>query len=152
MGKQENFAFLHNSVLFLGINLITTSYSVEQENLDWIVTNMFPQGLDDLKSMRAIVIFGHVNPLQGKKKYRAFFQMLQTVLEDSVPHSKILYIHGGEGRENGQGYVEYHPFANDDITAIEVCQVGGSISLPPLKVTIANLDDDEEEWYFIGEE
>ena len=78
--------------------------------------------------------------------------MLQTVLEDSVPHSKILYIHGGKGREHGQGYVEYHPFANDDITAIEACQVGGSISLPPLKVTIANLDDDEEEWYFIGEE
>jgi len=132
LGRSENFVFLHEGVLFLGVNLVNGRVHDRSEwnkrhaqNLLWIEQNL---RLHDYNDFRAVVIFGHSPPYELVKDF------FSPAVKDLKKYEKpVLYLHAN----NDGGFQEYKPFGNGEpeLLAVEVNSWGGDES-SFVKVTI----------------
>ena len=126
--REENFSFVRNGVLFIGLNIvggrIHDSAEWRQrhaECLGWVRRNLKARG-DDVSSL---VIFGHAKPVASHDDFFGPF------VEDARQFGKpILYLHG-----DGHRWIQDRPFAAKNIVRIQVDQ--GGIA-PPVQVTVTN--------------
>ena len=132
--RPENLAFIHNRVLFVGVNLVggrvhdKDEWKLRQmQNVLWLREQV---KLADSKVDSAIVL-GHASP---KSKDRKLFEDgLLDVAEDF--ERQILYIHG-----DGHTYIHDRPWKKHK--AIERIQVDQGGKAPPLLVTATQEKDD----------
>lgn len=126
--REENFAFTHQGVLFLGINLVggrvhdPAEWTLRhQQNTEWTKANFARCG----KSIRAAVIFGHANP---QPIHDDFFKALSA--QARYFGKPVLYLHG-----DGHSWIHDKPFAAKNIQRVQVDQGGKA---PPLRVTVTS--------------
>ena len=126
--QEENFSFVKNNVLFVGINLVGGRVHDKIEwkkrhahNLDWVRRHL-SQHEDKISSL---VIFGHAHP---NAKHDDFFKLFKKNAE--LFDKPILYLHG-----DGHRWIYDRPFPSQNILRIQVDQ--GGIA-PPLKVTVTD--------------
>ena len=133
--REENFAFMKNQVLFIGVN-IAGKYArddeVEWQNLDndnilWTRERL----KRDKDQMKALVIFGHARP--GSRQYEFYFQYVQKYVDRRIP---ILYMHG-DALEDEPILNIYEPFQENgfEMKALEVQR--GDVA-NPVKVTVSS--------------
>jgi hypothetical protein len=128
LGRDENFAFLHKGVLFIGLNLVDGKVQSErewtirhQENVQWVEEQI---NLYKRNEFRAVVLMGHAG---YTSKVGDFFW---PVIDDFKTLNKpVLYVHAN----NGDGSKKYYPDDLEDFTALRLEK--GSLS-PPLQITI----------------
>jgi len=141
--REENFAFLHNRVLFIGINLVNGKVhdfeeweSRIEDDRKWLERQFQLHS----KDANAAVLFIHANPgkkMDGEFQYskQAFRPLIEYLDKDTAADfpKPILLIHG-----DGHKWIKDHPFpsAGDRITRIQVTQGGLEA---PLKVEV--MDD-----------
>ncbi|MFP6659650.1 MAG: hypothetical protein VB853_15810 [Pirellulales bacterium] len=126
--RDENFSFVREGVLFVGINLVggrvhdaTEWKRRHEQNLEWIRAQT-RRAADSTSSM---VVFGHAHP---NINHKSFFDEFA---KDAVKFARpILYLHG-----DGHRWLRDRPFVAKNILRIQVDQ--GGIA-PPLKVTVTN--------------
>lgn len=126
--REENFAFVRNGVLFIGLNVVGGRVHDRQEwklrhasGVDWVKESLRRAG----KDVRSLVVFGHARPA---KNHDDFFNPFSTVAEEFG--KPVLYLHG-----DGHKWVYDRPFRAKNILRVEVDQ--GAIA-PPLKVSITH--------------
>lgn len=136
---RENFAFVSNGVLCVGLNLVggtvldPIAWSVrDRDAIQWIET----QWRHKKQPVSHLVIFGHALP---DRNHRTFFLMLNRMAHSF--EKPILYIHG-----DGHNWRQEHPFLADNIWRVQVAQ-GGRAN--PITVTVTN--DPEEPFVFMRE-
>ncbi len=144
-GRKENFAFLENGVLFLGLNLVGGKIhkkkeweSMIEDDLDWL-TKQFSE---HSSSVSSAVVFIHANPgkLDGdefdhkKEEYKPIIKFLDKETAKHFP-KPILMIHG-----DGHKWIHDFPFPNagSRITRVQVTQGGLEA---PLKVEVTDNPD-----------
>ena len=129
IGRDENFAFLHKGVLFLGLNLVDGKVQSErewtirhQENVQWVEEQI---NLYQRKEYRAVVLMGHAG---ATSKVGDFFW---PVIDDfKILNKPVLYVHAS----NGDGILKYRPFDElEDFTALRLEK--GSLS-SPFQITV----------------
>lgn len=133
----ENFAFMSNGVLFVGINIVggkvldPIQWSVQdRDNIQWIQS----QVQDHIRSISTLVIFGHALP---SRTHRTFFIMLnQMAFSLEKP---ILYLHG-----DGHKWIKDYPFMAKNVLRVEV-EHGGSAN----PVTVVITKDPDEPFVFV---
>ena len=122
----ENFAFLHENVLFIGINLVEGKIHNEDEwaarqaaDLAWIDSNVN----ENRNEFSRMVVFAHADPdIQSNEPfYTPFFDQVR----DSY-NFQVLLIHSNSGVES----YEFVSLGNLDILVVE-----GSI-WPPMKIEL----------------
>ncbi len=126
--REENFSFVKNGVLFVGLNIVGGRVhdgnewkQRHAECLEWVRRNLDQFG--DL--IGNAVIFGHAKPAAI---HDDFFEPLNDVAEKfSKP---VLYLHG-----DGHRWIQDRPFASKNILRVQVDQGGKA---PPLKVTVTD--------------
>lgn len=124
--RQENFAFFHKGVLFIGINLVGGTVhdarewkTRHQQDLAWIASQLVKHG----EMSRCMVLFGHAQPAL---KHADFFGPFGDV---ATTYGKpILYLHG-----DGHRWIKDQPFTAKNILRVQVDQ-GGIAS--PVKVVV----------------
>lgn len=134
--REENFSFVKNGVLFIGLNLVGGRVHDPDEwkerhaqDLDWTRRNLRRFG----EAVAGVVVFGHARPAA---KHDDFFGEF---VKDAERFGKpILYLHG-----DGHRWIHDRPFAADNVLRVQVDQ--GGIA-PPLKVTVT--DDPESPFQF----
>ncbi|MBH54838.1 MAG: hypothetical protein CMI18_10890 [Opitutaceae bacterium] len=129
--RVENFAFVHQNIVFLGINLVGGRVHDPAEWQDRIQDNnqwIRDQFLKYRDEVQGAVLFGHANP--GKKlrtafqysneAFRPFVELLDKESESIFP-KPILFIHG-----DGHRWIEDNPFPNagNRIKRVQVTQGG----------------------------
>ena len=129
LGREENFSFLHNGVLFVGLNLVDgtvpdqTEWNVRhQECVQWA-----EQALNDFEpdEYRAVVLLGHARPTALLGDF--FWPILNDINEINKP---VLYVHGNAM----QGWTVYKPFSDASrLRAVELEKGGKS---PPVKIRV----------------
>lgn len=127
--REENFAFVRNGVLFIGINIVGGRlHDAEEwqrrltEDLIWVRRNLERFG----NEVSSVVVFGHATPTA---KHNAFFTGF---VEEAQKFGKpVLYLHG-----DGHRWKYDRPFAAQNILRVEVDQ--GLIAAP---VTVTVTDD-----------
>ncbi len=124
---EENFSFVKNGVLFIGINMVggrihdpTEWKQRHADGLQWIRRNLAQFGND----VSSLVLFGHANP---QDKHRDFFEPFS--IEAEKFDKPVLYLHG-----DGHRWIYDRPFAAENILRVQVDQ--GGIA-PPLKVSVS---------------
>lgn len=126
--REENFSFVKNSVLFVGLNIVgglvhdpTEWKQRHADDLGWLRRNLRRFG-DDVTS---VVIFGHAQPAA---KHNDFFEPFS---RDAQEFGKpMLYLHG-----DGHRWIHDRPFAAKNILRVQVDQ--GGIA-PPLQVIVTD--------------
>lgn len=126
--REENFSFVKNEVLFIGLNIVggRVHDSAEwkqrhRECLDWIRGNLSQFGND----VASLVVFGHARPAGNHKDFFDPFS------EEAQNFRKpVLYLHG-----DGHRWIHDRPFPAENILRVQVDQ--GGIA-PPLKVTVTD--------------
>lgn len=126
--REENFSFVKNGVLFVGLNIVGGRVHDPDEwkqrhaqCLTWIRRNLSQFG----DAVDRVVVFGHAKPSATQKD---FFEPFS---EDALQFAKpILYLHG-----DGHRWMHDHPFEAKNILRVQVDQ--GGIA-PPLKVIVTN--------------
>lgn len=124
--REENFAFPHGGVLFVGLNLVGGRVHDKAEwkrrhaeDLDWLRRNI--QTFGDASS--SLVVFGHALPTP---LHDDFFRPF---IEEAGRFDKpVLYLHG-----DGHRWIHDRPFSAKNILRVQVDQ--GGIA-PPIKVTV----------------
>lgn len=126
--QQENFSFVHEGVLFVGLNIVGGRLHDPQEwkrrhadNLDWTRRNLQKFAAD----VSSLVLFGHAKPVENHDDF--FKPFSKVAVEFGKP---ILYLHG-----DGHRWIHDHPFAAKNILRVQVDQ--GGIA-PPLKVSVTD--------------
>jgi hypothetical protein len=104
MGRDENFAFLHKGVLFIGVHVVDGTVQSEREwsirdteNLQWVEQQLT---LYDTDEFRAIVLLGHAG--YSSKVGDFFWPAMEKFKAANKP---VLYLHANDG----EGMIEYHP-------------------------------------------
>lgn len=126
--REENFAFVHKDVLFVGLHVVDHSPDPDRlkDNLTWLRGMMH-----DHKDVRAIVVMGSARP--GAPSNAQFFADMVTLLvERGLPSA---YVHANPGDDR---VIEYDPFANSGVKAIQV--ENGSVS-SPIRLTVTFAED-----------
>ena len=126
--REENFSFVKNGVLFVGLNIVggrihdAAEWKQRHgECLDWVRRNLNQFG-DHVSSL---VIYGHAKPAA---MHADFFDPFN---EDAQKFSKpILYLQG-----DGHRWIHDRPFAAKNILRVQIDQ--GGIA-PPIKVTVTD--------------
>ena len=135
--RPENFAFLMDDVLILGLNIIG-KYSrhggLEQEkhdndNIRWTNENLSLHQ----ESIRAVFIFGHAAP--NVSQYEGFFHHLKYGFNYQNVDIPILYVHGGMAQGKVPNEI-YSPYIDMDINLHAVQVKSGGIE-SPLKVMLS---------------
>lgn len=123
---EENFSFVVDEVLFVGINLVGGRVHDadewqrrHQQNIDWLKKNLSQFGGD----VHSLVVFGHANPAAKHEDFFAPF-----VKEAKGFGKPILYIHG-----DGHKWIKDRPFDAQNILRVQVDQGGLA---PPIRVTV----------------
>lgn len=124
--REENFSFVWNKTLFVGVNLVGGRVHDADEwklrhrqDLDWLRQNLNRSARD----VRCMVLFGHANPAEKHEDFfPSFIQMAEAFAKP------ILYLHG-----DGHKWIEDRPFDAKNILRVQVDQ--GGIA-PPVKVTV----------------
>ena len=126
--REENFAFVRNEVLFLGVHVLGGRVQGAEEwkhrhadDARWIRENLNAHG----KVVEAVVVFGHATPT-GKQA--DFFRELKK--EAAAFGKPFVYIHG-----DSHAYVRYRPFA--EVKNLEAIQVDRGGIAPPIRVTVS---------------
>ncbi|NIR38275.1 MAG: hypothetical protein GWN79_14370, partial [Actinobacteria bacterium] len=127
--RRENFAFVSEGVLFVGINLVGGEPEGDegeeewaarlQENVDWIGEKF----TEHASSVRAAVIFGHAGP--GESAHDLFFDGFGPLAAAFA--KPILYATG-----DGHSWVVDKPFAQQNVTRLQV-ERGTE---PPAQITV----------------
>jgi hypothetical protein len=128
LDREENFSFVKNSVLFVGLNIVGGLVHDPAEwkqrhtdDLNWMRRNLRRFG----DTVTSVVIFGHALPAA---KHNDFFEPFN---KDAQEFGKpILYLHG-----DGHRWIHDRPFAAQNILRVQVDQ--GGIA-PPLQVTVTD--------------
>ena len=130
--REENFSFVRNRVLFLGLNLVGGRvHDAEEwrrrhaENLDWVRRNLRQFG----DEVSAVVLFGHVNPVPVHDDFFTGF-----VEEATARKKPFLYLHG-----DGHRWIHDRPFAAKNVLRVQVDQ--GGIA-PPVLVDVTDNPDE----------
>lgn len=134
--REENFSFVRNGVLFVGLNIVGGRIHDPDEwkrrhaeCLDWVRRNLKAKGSD----VSSLVIFGHAKPVSNHSDF------FNPFLEDAEQFGKpILYLHG-----DGHRWIHDRPFAAKNILRVQVDQ-GGIAS--PVQITVTN--DPKEPFLF----
>lgn len=134
--REENFSFVKNGVLFIGLNIVGGRVhdaaewkQRHAECLVWVRRNLIQFG----DQAGSLVIFGHAKPAAN---HMDFFDLFS---QDAQKFRKpILYLHG-----DGHRWIHDRPFAATNILRVQVDQGG---TAPPLKVTVT--DDQTEPFVF----
>ncbi|WP_157606152.1 hypothetical protein [Schlesneria paludicola] len=123
--RDENFAFVHSNVLFVGINLVGGRVHDPNEwkrrhaeNLDWIRRYLERER----NSVTSAVIFAHAHPTAHHQDFMDPFFDVATAFE-----KPILFIHG-----DGHKWIHDNPYQAKNIVRVQVDQ--GGIA-PPLTVS-----------------
>ncbi|MDG1894622.1 MAG: hypothetical protein P8J37_06920 [Fuerstiella sp.] len=126
--REENFSFVKNEVLFVGLNIVgglvhdPAEWKVRHaDDLKWIRRNLNLFGTD----VNSMVVFGHAQPAE---KHDDFFGPFNKDANDF--RKPILYLHG-----DGHRWIHDRPFAAQNILRVQVDQ--GGIA-PPLQVTVTD--------------
>jgi len=134
LGRRENFAFLHDGVLFIGMTLVGGRvYDQEEwdtmyaENVRWTEKSF---GLYNKDEYRAVIIFGHARPSQHQD---AFF--LPILNDLGSMNKQVLYVHADDGAggsvTNLEQYVPYPQAPR--FKAVQINQGGVG---PPARVSV----------------
>jgi hypothetical protein len=131
LGHEENFSFLANGVLFLGIHLV--GGRVDNKD-DWRVRHAMDvqwveQKLASLNNadFRAVVILANARPSHQQEDF--FSEVLDDIQGSGKP---VLYVHANQG--NGYDSETYVPYANTaNLIALQIRD--GGIS-PPMRVSV----------------
>lgn len=133
----ENFAFVSNGVLFVGLNLVggkvldPIQWSIQdRDNIQWIES----QVRDHKQSISRLVILGHALP---NRYHRTFFVMLSRLGQSFG--KPMLYLHG-----DGHKWIQDYPFTAKNILRVEVDNGGGANP-----VTVKVTDDPDEPFVFV---
>ena len=134
--REENFAFVHERVLFIGINMIFDVFSAtEREDRMEDNKEFVREQLALHTKLRAVILFGHA-------WYDDFFDELKEELTVGLDGVPVVYFHG-----NGHEWYFDDEYYGDD-NPFYVMQVDNGAVAPPLKITVYG-DDlsffDEEE-------
>lgn len=124
--RTENFAFVKQGVLFVGVHVVGGRVHDQAEwdrrhaeGVNWLQTQIKSHG----KDARAMVVMGHATPT---KKHAAFFDGMTGIAKTWA--KPILYIHG-----DGHTWKKDRPFKADNILRVQV-DAGGKA--PPVRVTV----------------
>jgi hypothetical protein len=144
---EENFEFVYNGVIFVGINLVAGTQLDEQAwqnrleaNLDWI-DEAYTKSSEGAQVM---VIFAHGAP--GSALNAPFYASFFERVADNYSDLKVVLIHRNLISQTGGKNKDYQGIPN-----LEVVVAEGAI-WPPLRVEIDFTDGvevrmDQEEWY-----
>ncbi len=128
LAREENFAFVHNGVLFVGVNLVggrihdAHEWKRRQvEDLEWTRRNLRRHR----GAVSSAVIFGHATPTPNHELYFVGFER-----EAKRFAKPILYLHG-----DGHRWVHDRPFEAQNILRVQVDQ--GGIA-PPIQVMVTD--------------
>jgi len=126
--REENFSFVRNHVLFVGLNLVGGLVHDEAEwklrleqNLVWTKRNL--DRFDD--EIGSAVIIGHCQPAKQHEPY--FHGLVEKAAEFAKP---ILYLHG-----DGHVWIHDRPFTAKNILRV---QVDSGEKAPPVKVSVSD--------------
>ena len=124
--RKENFAFMHEHVLFIGVNMIFDVYSIDERELRMEDNKEFVReqlGLRSDLKLRAVILFGHA-------WYADFFNDMKEELTLGLGGVPVVYFHG-----NGhEWYFDDRYYGNDN--PFYVMQVDNGAVAPPLKITV----------------
>lgn len=118
-GREENFAFVHSGVLFLGIHLVggSNSSSVLQDNADWVESQLQSKAA----AVRAAVLFAQQGPESGATFWNQF-------VPDAAAFGKpVLVVHG-----NGHHWIQDNPFGQPNMMRVQIDR-GDE---PPVHITV----------------
>ncbi|MCK6623352.1 MAG: InlB B-repeat-containing protein, partial [Calditrichia bacterium] len=128
--RQENFAFVLDGVLFIGINLVGGRVHSQsewntrmQQDADWVEF----QFQDKISQVRAAVVFAQAGP--GNSNRNLFFDQFEQSAADFA--KPILFLHG-----DGHSWKLDKPFPQQNVTRVQV-NMGGNED--PVQVTV-NMD------------
>ncbi len=126
--REENFSFVKNKVLFVGINIVGGRVhdaaewkQRHSECLTWIRRNLNQFG----SQVSSLVIFGHAKPAANHDDFFTPFQSDATRFE-----KPILYLHG-----DGHTWIHDRPFAAKNILRVQVDQGGKA---RPVRITVTD--------------
>lgn len=129
VGRDENFAFLHKGVLFIGIHLVDGTVQSEREwavrdleNLQWVEEQF---SMYDDSEYRAIVMLGHAG--YTSKVGDFFWPAMDALKQVNKP---VLYLHANDG----DGMIEYHPV--EDFRKFTAVRMEKGSKIAPVLVTI----------------
>ena len=133
-GEIENFSFLYDGVLFVGLHLVGGRIPDQGDwddlltmNVKWVEEN-FNKIFNDA-DYRAVVLLGNARPSNQQRDF--FNKIVNTIRSMGKP---TLYIHANP--EGGSKFVEYRPFGDaDNLNAVQLEDGGRS---PPLRVSIGS--------------
>ena len=124
--RAENFCFLLNGVLFIGLNLISQNIPPELtlENIQWIEMNLSSH-VYGKNEYRSVIILGYTPILPTSGSF--FWSILDTLTGLNKP---VLYIHSNDGSGD---WKRYAPFPEYPKIEAVMLQNGGDAR--PVKVT-----------------
>lgn len=125
--RGENFAFVRNRVLFLGVHVLGGRVHDPEEwkrrhadDLRWIEKNFQDRGA----AIEAAVLFGHATPTGKQADF--FGGLKKSASEFGKP---MVYIHGDSHR-----FVRYQPFP--EVKNLHAIQIDRGGIAPPIRVTV----------------
>lgn len=131
--QLENFSFLHDGVLFIGLHLVGGRVpdrddwdKLLEQNVDWVDENF--NSIFKGEDYRAVVLMGNARP---SNQQRAFFNEIVNILRSNG--KPTIYIHANpEG--GGSKFAMYKPFSDaGNLDAVQLEDGGRS---PPLRVSV----------------
>lgn len=115
--RQENFSWIQNKVLFIGINIVgsTVHNSTEwqtrlTDNANWVKQHLETQK----ENVNAVVVFGHANITEGDAtKFKAFTNVFRS--SAAAFGKPILYLQG-----DGHIWFTNKPWPEKNITRVQI--------------------------------
>ncbi len=112
---QENFTWVKNDVLFVGLNLVgglvhdSSEWDTRlKQNANWIDSL-----LEKDSTFKAMVVFGHANMNNEPQKYEVFTNQFRSIA--AAFKKPILYLHG-----DGHYWIRDRPWAEQNIHRVQV--------------------------------
>ena len=127
--RPENFAFVRNGVLFIGINLVGGTVqdwnewnTRMQQDADWVSQQFQAK----VSQVRSAVIFAQAGP--NWKRELFFSQFRQSAASFAKP---VLFMHG-----DGHTWIQDQPFPEPNILRVQVDD--GGLTVLPVQVTVSS--------------
>lgn len=121
-GREENFAFIHSNVLFIGIHIVRKGgkegeeghtqeeWNVQyEEDVEWVQENLWNQD-EPSSSYRSVILFGHARPTE-EDHLNFFGPLLKDIHQLNKP---ILYMHASDDESDSDDAFQFYvPFAKE---------------------------------------
>ena len=115
--RQENFSFIKDQVLFIGLNLVGSSvHNQEEWNTRLTDNGNYVQELftSNKDKINAAVVFGHANMVDiGPVKFATFTNVFRTAA--ATLQKPILYLHG-----DGHFWLQDYPWPEKNIMRVQI--------------------------------